>query len=61
MRGQPAALPAGPATYTVSIGVAAHAGGSGTCTVEALMVAADTALYRAKDQGRDRVLVAPLQ
>lgn len=60
VRGQPAHLAAGPVGYTVSIGVAGHpgSGGSPDTSVEALMLAADTALYRAKDAGRDRVLLA---
>ena len=41
---------------TVSVGVAAaHAGPQGS--VQALMEAADAALYAAKQQGRDRVAV----
>ena len=59
VRAQPVALPAGNVTYTVSIGVAARrAGVDDGCTVESLMLAADTALYRAKGQGRDQVLLA---
>jgi PleD family two-component response regulator len=45
--------------YTVSIGVAALAqGDSESKAVETLMLAADVALYRAKGEGRDRVLLA---
>ncbi|OYQ36527.1 hypothetical protein CHU95_04755 [Niveispirillum lacus] len=40
---------------TVSVGVATF--GSGTATMEALMAEADRALYAAKDQGRDRVVI----
>ncbi|MFO1325772.1 MAG: diguanylate cyclase [Rubrivivax sp.] len=59
VRGHPAPLPGGPVAYTASIGVAAHAGRDGSgASVEALMLAADAALYRAKGQGRDRVLLA---
>ena len=43
-------------TVTLSIGVASFPE-KGT-TVEALLRAADSALYRAKEQGRDRVIVA---
>lgn len=41
---------------TVSIGVAGADRGT---TVESLLAAADAALYRAKDQGRNRVVYAP--
>src|SRR3954452_17840557 len=44
---------------TVSLGVAA-AGGS-ELSAEALLRAADAALYRAKDEGRDRVVVEGFQ
>lgn len=39
---------------TVSIGVTSH--GGGTTTTEALVAQADTALYRAKQSGRNRVV-----
>jgi diguanylate cyclase (GGDEF)-like protein len=41
---------------TVSIGVSAFPGHG--ATVEELVRAADKALYRAKEEGRDRVVVA---
>lgn len=50
-RGQP--LP----TVTVSAGVAAYPGDGET--VESLLKAADTALYRSKETGRNRVTVSP--
>lgn len=48
-------LPAG--AVTISAGVATNRGG--TVTFETLLHAADTALYRAKEAGRNRVEVAP--
>ena len=52
-------LPAGRVAYSVSIGVAARAAGlDDRSSVESLMLAADAALYRAKGEGRDRVLLA---
>lgn len=46
-----------PGTTTLSVGVAARPE-SGT-TVESLIQSADTALYRAKREGRDRVVASP--
>ncbi|MGE7416630.1 GGDEF domain-containing protein [Methylobacterium tarhaniae] len=43
---------------TVSIGVARRAGGPGTGDFESLLGLADRALYQAKAQGRDRVVLA---
>lgn len=42
-------------TVTVSVGIAAH--GQDAPTMEALMAMADKALYEAKAQGRDRVVI----
>jgi diguanylate cyclase (GGDEF)-like protein len=44
---------AGNVSLTVSIGTAA---GTGQCTVDALLAAADAALYKAKAAGRNRVI-----
>lgn len=41
---------------TVSIGVATHGEGSESESVEALVARADAALYKAKEQGRNRVV-----
>ena len=46
---------AGSASLTISIGVAA---GTGHSTVDALLAAADAALYKAKADGRNRVVYA---
>ena len=48
--------PCGAITLTVSIGVAVHAVGDGS--VEEVMARADAALYRAKEEGRNRVVEA---
>ena len=42
-------------TVTVSIGGAVHAG----CTADHLIARADDAMYAAKQEGRDRVIIAP--
>jgi two-component system, cell cycle response regulator len=42
-------------SVTVSIGVAE---GNGESTVDAILTAADAALYRAKDEGRDRICLS---
>jgi PleD family two-component response regulator len=44
-------------TVTVSIGGAVHGAGS----ADHLIARADDAMYAAKDQGRDRVLLAPVE
>ena len=49
------ATPVGPLSVTVSCGVATRVG---TETVEAMFDRADTALYQAKNAGRNRVAVA---
>ncbi len=46
-----------PVRFTVSIGVAAVAGAE--ALIENLLTRADRALYRAKEEGRDRVALAP--
>ena len=46
-----------PTPVTVSGGVATFPGGAGIDSMEALVRAADAALYRAKDQGRNRIVV----
>jgi len=46
-----------PVPLTVSFGVAGSP--AGACTPAALLEAADRALYRAKEAGRDRSVVAP--
>jgi two-component system cell cycle response regulator len=43
---------------TVSVGVATHESGREAASIEALVGAADAALYRAKEQGRNRVVHA---
>ena len=48
----------GPTNVTVSIGVAANSDDEGNQTPEAVVQAADKALYRAKQQGRNRVLAS---
>lgn len=61
LRSQLAATPISdgehPVTVTVSAGIAAH--GPAATTMEALMAQADRALYAAKAQGRDRVVIGP--
>ena len=44
---------------SLSVGIAAMAGGGEDVTLEDLMHRADQALYRAKEAGRDRIEVAP--
>ena len=46
-----------PAHVTVSGGVATYPGGEGIDSMDALVRAADAALYRAKDGGRNKVVV----
>jgi diguanylate cyclase (GGDEF)-like protein len=46
--------PGGPVKMTMSLGVA-MSGRSKTCTVDSIVQAADSALYRAKEKGRNRV------
>src|SRR5262249_21572628 len=53
----PFATPQGPIGLTTSLGVAAVRAGSGL-SANALLAAADAALYRAKNRGRDRVELA---
>jgi len=44
--------------FTVSIGIASHAGGDVPADIAGLLKAADEALYAAKEAGRNRVFVA---
>ncbi len=45
-----------PTRVTVSGGVATYPAGSGIDSMDALVRAADAALYRAKDQGRNKIV-----
>jgi diguanylate cyclase (GGDEF)-like protein/PAS domain S-box-containing protein len=57
---EPVLTPEGPVGVTASVGVVTGSGGpAGDATT--LLVAADTALYRAKECGRDRVEIASMQ
>ena len=59
VQAHPVDLATGPVAYTVSIGVVARAlARDDEVTVESLMLDADEALYRAKGEGRNRVLLA---
>lgn len=59
VRDHPVSLPGGTVNYSASIGVAACAAlRDGEVTIASLMLDADVALYRAKGEGRDRVLLA---
>lgn len=51
---QPIATPAGPVTTSLSIGLVAARHGEG---MDALVARADSAMYQAKTQGRDQVIV----
>ncbi len=57
MAATPVPTPAGPLPLTISIGVAATTGGLETADV--LVSQADRALYRAKEEGRNRVRTLP--
>ena len=57
MRETPVSIPDHAFCVTLSAGVTS---GDGTCTAEELIMAADRALYRAKDNGRDRLEVEVL-
>ncbi len=54
----PIASRGGPLSVTTSIGVASTVGGQRAHDVDALLQAADRALYRAKEKGRDHVELA---
>jgi diguanylate cyclase (GGDEF)-like protein len=56
VRTHPLTTSTGPVALSVSVGVA-HAG-EGVSSLRELYAAADAALYRAKEEGRDRVVVA---
>ena len=50
-------MPGGPQNATVSIGLVHSATLGGDADMEVMLLAADTALYRAKAEGRNRVVV----
>lgn len=58
LRQAPAALPGASVQVTTSIGLAQD---NGTADLALLLAAADAALYRAKAEGRDRAVHAPLR
>jgi two-component system, cell cycle response regulator len=54
----PLDTPEGPFTLTMSVGIAAHRSGCLYDSAAGLLDAADAALYQAKRQGRNRVVLA---